>query len=88
MARVVANLRRVYRYSVAETEAKVEKTKAEMRAGGLNSFTDPKVPEGWLQCDSCGYMGPHERFESENAQGNKRNVCPVCREASITFSIN
>ena len=71
VARVVAQLRRVYRYDQSEEEA---------------GDDDNKMPLGWAKCDSCGYMGPREKFP---VQGEERRLtCPVCkRNEFITFSV-
>jgi DNA-binding response OmpR family regulator len=62
-ARVIAHLRRVYRYDFADKKEKEE----------ANS-----MPEGWAQCQACGYMGPRERFEKDSATGQVKSICPVC----------
>jgi CheY-like chemotaxis protein len=63
MARVAAQLRRVYRYN------------AENTPGDNNDGTKP---HGWTQCQSCNYMGPKERFEEMNDQFRVIMTCPNC----------
>jgi DNA-binding response OmpR family regulator len=46
------------------------------------------VPVGWASCERCGYMGPRQRFESENALGKPKARCPVCKESDyVAFSL-
>ena len=76
IARVIANLRRVYRYDFKEEEEK----KSPPAEGSL--------PAGWASCDMCGYMGPREKFEKMNSRGDRFATCPRCQQGeSITFSI-
>jgi CheY-like chemotaxis protein len=62
MARVAAQLRRVYRYDVVNNTPD--------NSGG--------VPHGWTQCQSCNYMGPKEKFEEMNEQFRVVMTCPNC----------
>ena len=79
MARVIANLRRVYRYdSGASSDAATAKAPASPSMG---------IPAGWAKCEACGYIGPESRFEAHDPQGNKIAQCPNCRNRNITFSI-
>jgi DNA-binding response OmpR family regulator len=72
-ARVIAHLRRVYRYDFVEQKVSSE----------------PSLPAGWAQCNACGYMGPHERFEKEKYDGQIQNVCPVCQQAeNVTYAVS
>jgi DNA-binding response OmpR family regulator len=79
-ARIIAHLRRVYRYDFAEkktTSVAQEKTEEK-----------PKVPAGWGQCQRCEYMGPRERFATEVIDGEPMTVCPSCGEAEhVAYSI-
>ena len=80
MARIVANLRRVYRYGVDATP----KAPTPTPAPELKSSV---VPPGWIKCDSCGYIGPQDRFQAEDFQGNRIMQCPNCRNTDLTFSL-
>lgn len=72
-ARVIAHLRRVYRYDFVEQKEKP---------------SEPTIPAGWAQCESCGYMGPRDRFAVENVGGERHTICPVCRQGEhIAYSI-
>jgi hypothetical protein len=34
---------------------------------------------GWRNCDVCGYMGPRQRFEQKDGQGQRLLQCPLCK---------
>lgn len=72
-ARVIANLRRVYRY--ADTVAANAPT------------VDPSLPAGFVRCEACSYIGPVWKFETEDNAGAKVAMCPNCRNKNITFSV-
>ena len=74
VARVVANLRRAYRYDVPEPEA----------ATGTSVST---TPLGWATCEACGYMGPQQKFEQKSGRGQVSMLCPYCKQSEhIMFS--
>jgi len=76
VARVIAHLRRVYRYDSASA---AEKDEAESKV---------PVPSGWARCDSCGYMGPEDRFQQKNKLGQQFTMCPACQQSEyIAYSI-
>lgn len=84
-ARVIANLRRVYRYDGGQSGATSNTpTQAE-----LNNEAAPSMglPPGFVKCDACGYLGPSWKFETEDLNGNKIAQCPNCRNRNITFSV-
>jgi len=71
VARVISQLRRVYRYDPAP--AVVEQASA---------------PAGWVTCEACQYLGPRERFDYEDAMGQKSMRCPHCKDRDhLTFSL-
>ena len=73
-ARVIAHLRRVYRYDFVEKK---------------DTGAENVLPEGWAQCNACGYMGPGDRFQKQNFSGDIKSVCPVCGQAeNIAYSIS
>lgn len=73
-ARVIAHLRRVYRYDHADKNETPAKTSS--------------IPAGWGQCQSCEYMGPRERFKTEMQDGVPTTVCPVCGQSEqVAYSI-
>lgn len=76
IARVIAQLRRAYRYNNSDTSH---------RAVGAKSSS---APSGWAACERCGYSGPHEQFEIESITGKRHLQCPQCKETEyITYSI-
>jgi len=76
-ARVLSNLRRVYRYDRA---GEVVETKAKEPKSGL--------PAGWATCDGCAYMGPRHKFDTVDIRGNRSTACPNCnRNEYIVFSV-
>lgn len=84
-ARVVANLRRVYRY---DSDASPTPAKAPAAApGNPNMPENPNMPPGWTKCDACGYLGPLKKFETEDAMGSKIAQCPNCFNRNLTFSV-
>lgn len=113
-ARVVALLRRAYRYDAcancddgnADEEettaddngiAKRQTMKAALSAlaaqsGVPKEITEPVeteiVPAGWASCERCGYMGPRQKFENQDAFGKPKAICPVCKESDfVAFSL-
>lgn len=78
VARVVAHLRRVYRYDV---------TPEEEEKPGTPDARD-LIPAGWVACDACGYLGPREKFEKSDTTGRRHIMCPNCKQGdTLTFSI-
>ena len=73
IARVVANLRRVYRY---DAEPIANMTKAAAQTG-----------VDWPKCESCGYVGPSERFRYVSPSGNTSAQCPNCKGTNISFKL-
>lgn len=79
VANVMAQLRRVYKYDSQEKPSEAESQAEESGYG---------VPAGWAVCDSCGYMGPQQKFEKESLLGEMKKVCPHCgEETSATYSL-
>jgi DNA-binding response OmpR family regulator len=75
VARVIAHLRRVYRYDSAGAPAPEEAVKV-------------PLPAGWARCDSCGYMGPEDKFQQKNKHGQQFVMCPACQQSEhIAYSI-
>lgn len=79
-ARIIAHLRRVYRYDFAE--------KPEKKGAQNETESQSEVPAGWGQCQRCDYMGPREKFATEIIDGEPMTVCPSCGEAEhVAYSI-
>ena len=74
---VLAQLRRVYSYD------------HQARQHQEGEATEEIAPAGWATCESCGYMGPQQRFEQQTALGENIHVCPHCGEieAELAYSI-
>ena len=92
LARIVAQLRRVYRYDTDSAEDLVRQRDMAAIQEEVTQNTQPqgqtRVPAGWANCDACGYMGPRLRFETENAIGERVSICPNCGQTEhIVFSI-
>lgn len=82
IARVVAQLRRAYRYDAQSNDD------PRLAAADAASVDTKATPVGWASCDACGYMGPRQKFEKENAMGQRFTVCPNCKQAEhVAFSI-
>jgi DNA-binding response OmpR family regulator len=72
-ARIIAHLRRVYRYDLTEKK---------------EGTSESSLPEGWAQCNACGYMGPGTRFPKQNIAGDLKSVCPACGQAeNIAYAV-
>ena len=69
--KVMAQLRRVYSYD----------HQVRQNADADSEDSEEIAPPGWATCESCGYMGPQQRFETENAMGEIVRVCPHCGDA-------
>ncbi len=84
-ARVIANLRRVYRYSGgagATTTNQPNQTEQ-----NNNDAPSMGLPEGFARCDGCGYLGPTWKFDARDTQGNKVAMCPNCRNRNVVFAL-
>lgn len=87
VARVVANLRRTYRYDACPDP--MDSSDGTSCASSEAAAPSKATPPGWANCDRCGYMGPRQRFEHEDALGRRTLLCPVCKDKDhIIFSIS
>ncbi len=87
LATTHAMIRRVYQYSVPATPAKAVAPAA--NAPDTTSATNARSASftAWPQCDSCGYMGPRDRFEKRDKTGNSFILCPICNHNNIRIPI-
>ena len=86
MARVVAHLRRAYRYNTPPEPASSD------NPFGLPVESDlpaDALPRGWAECELCGFRGPRPKFEKEDIMGRLKLTCPSCRESDhVIISID
>lgn len=91
LARIVANLRRAYRYGAAPEVVAAPPARDLAAVAGIAPAPPPReqnVPPGWAVCESCNYMGPRQRFEHEDNLGRNTLLCPNCRQSEfVTFSL-
>ncbi len=84
MARVVAHLRRAYRYNAPP---KVYENPFGLPVEDEES-TGALAP-GWAACDLCGHQAPRAQFEKEDLWGNIKMVCPNCKSSEhVVISID
>jgi DNA-binding response OmpR family regulator len=89
VARVVANLRRAYRYDACPDPRGNSASSASGCSPTETQAQGNATPSGWANCDRCGYMGPRQRFEHEDVMGRRTLLCPVCKDKDhIIFSIS
>jgi DNA-binding response OmpR family regulator len=81
MTRVVATMRRVYRYDV---QAHRQASRDQAAVTPVNS-AEATITQ-WVTCKACGYMGPQDKFRKENSRGQRYMMCPHCQEGQhFTF---
>lgn len=84
MARVVAHLRRAYRYNAAPEPVD--------NPFGLAMEDDAPadaLPAGWAECELCGHRAPRRVFEKEDIMGRMKLLCPRCNESDhVIISID
>jgi hypothetical protein len=80
MARILTLMRRVYHYEAPDVPGTLDTQPLQKPQATL--------PAGWVTCDFCGYMGPQNRFNRINAQGQPAVVCPHCdRSQNLVFTV-
>ena len=77
MARVVAHLRRAYRYNAT---ASAEKAANPFGLSVEEDVPEDALPAGWAECELCGHRGPRRTFEKEDIMGRMKLRCPKCNE--------
>ena len=84
LARVVAQLRRAYRYNAPPPKPD--------NPFGLpvdDEETTSTLPRGWAQCELCGYAGPRTKYEKQDWMGNIKMICPNCKSSEhVVISID
>lgn len=87
IARVISNLRRVYRYDASQEPTPLSAASANAQSANSQSSLSG-TPAGWATCEACGYMGPRPKFDHENARGERGMKCPFCGKSEfISFAI-
>jgi len=84
LARVVAQLRRAYRYNTPCP-------KLDNPFGLPVEDEEPGrvLPKGWAECELCGYTGPRTKYEKEDWLGNIKMICPNCKSSEhVIISID
>ena len=77
LARVLALMRRAYRYSVPPQTQAPQGAPQFQQSGAPRHATHSQ----WPRCAKCGYLGPREKFEQK--VGNRVSLqCPACGETS------
>lgn len=86
IARVIANLRRAYRYNPDMTTTAVASPTSVTTPAPVTT-PEPGLPKGFLRCGECPYIGPSWKFNALDS--NKRPIvqCPSCGNRAITFNI-
>lgn len=74
MARVVAHLRRAYRYNAPPAPADNPFGLA------MDDVPEDALPAGWAECELCGHRAPRRVFEHEDMMGRMQLRCPRCNE--------
>ena len=84
MARVVAHLRRAYRYNAPPAP-----TDNPFGLAMDDGAPADALPAGWAECELCGHRAPRRAFEKEDMLGRMKLICPSCRESDhVVISID
>ena len=83
LARVLANLRRVYRYDASAMAPPSATATAEPA-----SVAPPSSRGDWVTCEGCGYIGPRDKFQQTDSTGRTVLTCPICKQNSVSFAID
>jgi len=84
LARVVAQLRRAYRYN-----APCPKLDNPFGLPVEDEEPTRTLPKGWAECELCGYAGPRKKYEKEDWLGNIKMICPNCKSSEhVVISID
>jgi DNA-binding response OmpR family regulator len=81
MTRVIATMRRVYRYdSQAHAQSSAPPTPVSAPAAAQSVSAPGASTVQIITCKSCGYKGTHDAFRRENSRGQRYVMCPHCQE--------
>ena len=86
LATTHAMIRRVYQYSVPPpAPAAAPATRV---APAVSIASVPMADYNlWPRCEACGYIGPRDRFERRDKDGNFAITCPTCNNNNVRISI-
>ena len=86
VARVIAQLRRTYRYGEEiKHSAVMPRTPLPV---AQHHFPTKDFSAGWIECDACRYMGPEQKFHRHDPNNNLVLICPHCSErARVAFAM-
>ncbi|MDF2440835.1 MAG: two-component system, OmpR family, response regulator protein BraR/BceR [Abditibacteriota bacterium] len=85
--RVLTLLRRVYQYGPIQASATQAARGSETLI--IPSPVQSAIPNGWVTCEACGYIGPRHRFEKLDARGQNIALCPHCNQAqNLRFNLS
>jgi DNA-binding response OmpR family regulator len=76
VARVIAMLRRTYRYN--HTDGAAPTVSAAHDHETHHAKQPAVVARDWSRCDYCNYMGPTARFARQDPAGQTVLICPHC----------
>ncbi len=85
VARVVVNLRRVYRYTPASEAPPTAAPSAAVQTPAASESQDSR--SHWPICAACGYLGPLAKFQTQSSDGSTSTACPACSSKNISFPI-
>ena len=80
-ARVIAHLRRVYRYSASDGEGETKKTPETSAQEAVSKDFN------WPKCGSCGYMAPLTKFQTISSREGQILACPNCKSRNLLHPI-
>ena len=87
VARVVANLRRAYRYNPDMKATPSVATPSPIPTPSSVTPPEPGLPKGFLRCGECPYIGPSWKFNALDKEKKPVIQCPSCGNRAITFNI-
>jgi len=89
-SRIVAHLRRVYRYDAAIYAAPAQPASPAQQPAQqpapqqVQTVTPAPAPDAyrvpWMTCTACGYMGPRNKFMEGNGRSPDSLSCPHCED--------
>jgi two-component system response regulator VanR len=87
VARVIAQLRRSYRYGNGRTHSFASSYKSNVYDARCHTPTVPPAPR-WIECDTCRYRGPEQKFHKCDKSDRLVLTCPHCSErARAAFAV-